>query len=340
MKSRRLDDIKRTFMSSCNTGDIENDVVMKEVFLSPPSVGLQIVVKGLFLSQLVDVEYSGVGYGDFLVWCKLPISIYDPMLYEHIVNYPQYSEDDSDEDTDEDSDEDGNTGNIKKVYYYDDEGIKVKGGRLHARYSFSLLLLKEIWAEPWKPQNHSSFQVPFQEAVWTLVLCSHRYGMSSDIAQTVSSFMSRKWWPDERAKCWFYDCEIDNVSNLIFNHEIKKSKELIVCDGCKTAHACSKKHLKMIHHEGHGRVCKLPPIRCFNYEDATFCKVIANNKNSSDEDDERDINEEESDDDSCWESLDSNESASESKTEMIFRYFQEKAAHKMQEPAFAAFYSE
>ncbi len=349
MKSRRLDDIKRTFMNLCNTDGLENDAVMREVFLSPPSVELQNVVKGLFLSQLVDVEYSGVGYGDFFVWCRIPIIPYDPMLYEHIANYPRYTDGDSESDEDDESDSDESDSDesarseYKKLHYYDDDGMKVKGGRLRALYDFSLLLLKQIWAEPWKPQNHSSFQAPFRDAVWTLVLCAHRYGMSGDIAQTVSSFMSRSWWPDERAKCWLYECEINNMSNLIFNHhEVKKSKGLIVCAGCNTAHACSQKHLKSIHHEGHGRVCKVPPVRYFNYEDAIFCKMLAaNNKNGVGDDREEHHEEEPSDDDSCWESLDSDDNVIESRTELIFKYFEEKAApHKMEEPAFAAFYSE
>jgi len=95
----------------------------------------------------------------------------------------------------------------------------------------------------------------------------------------------------------------------------------------------------MIHHEGHGRMCKIPPIRYFNQEDAIFCQMLANRDDSAGND-EGELHEGDSDDDSCWESLDSDENVSESRTELIYRYFLERAAHRMEQPPFAAFYSE
>jgi hypothetical protein len=330
LKKKRLYDIKRTFLDeSCNANELEDDLLFQQIFLSPPSTELQNVVKGLFLSQLVDVDYSGCGYGDFLVWCRLPIHIHEPMLYEHVTNYPNYIDNNDDDSSDDDSSDEEDSENDFNIKYHDEEGEIVKVDRLKARYDFSLLCLKQIWSKPWSPKNHSSYQIPFQEAVWSLVLCAHRYGMSSDIPKLVSAFLPRTWWPDERIKCWRYECEIDNINNLIYNHQVRKIKPLIVCDDCKTAYACSQKHLASIYHDGHRRICKLPPMRAFNHQDEMFIRTITGKNNissgsriESDEDEvEGNANNDDSDDDSCWESIASDEDNSDSKTELIHRYF-------------------
>ncbi len=337
-KNQRLMDIEKSFLENCNMDEVVEDSVIKKIFLSGPSQELQNVIKGLFLSQLVDTEYAGCGYGDFLVWCRLPIHIYEPMLYEHIANYPKYYDNESDSDEE----------NEKKMIYYDEDGNNLEGDRLKARYDFSLLLMKKKWAEPWKPESHFSFQVPFREAVYTLLLCAHRYLLGSDIPVKVCSFLPREWWPDERQLCWRYECEIENIANLIFKHEDRRSKSLVACSDCMTAYACSKKHLSLIHRDGHRRVCRHPPIRYFNHEDALFCQdVMGKNSNFDTSSNRMETmnqhgNEEEDDDASCWESIGSEELESDSKTEQIYRYFESKAyrMHKMDEPAFLAFYSD
>ena len=343
MKKRRLHDITRTFLDFVDVAEIESDELISEVFLSPPSMELQNVVRALFLSQLVDVDYSGCGYGDFLVWCRLPIDIYEPMLYEHIVNYPSnYRDEGSDDDSDDSDEEDS------KLKYYDDEGMRLQGGYLKARYDFSLLLLKQAWAEPWSFKNHSSYQPAFRDAVWTMLLCAHRYGMSSDIPNTICSYLSRSFWKDDRIRCWRYECEVENMDYLIYNRGQPKSQPPLVCINCMTAHACNEKHLSQLLHEGHRRVCKLPPMRVFTKDDAVFCRNIAVRKNGKigDEEvvsDDFSGDDDEDDDDSCWESIGSGEeNKTISETELIFRYF-ETNAYKykcMEEPAFAAFYSD
>lgn len=338
IRKRRLLDIKKSFLDSCSTDKLEDDDIIQKIFLSPPSKELQNVVRGLFLSQLVETDYSGCGYGDFLVWCRLPIHIYEPMLYEHIVNYPSNNNDSSDSDDDEFWNQD------KRIPYFDEDGNQLSGVRLKAQYDFSLLLLKKVWAEPWKPQNHSSFQPSFREAVWALLLCAHRYHLGSDVPQLVCSFLSRNWWPDDRVTCWRYECEIDNIDNIVYHREDRKPKPMIPCGDCMTAHACSKKHLSLIHREGHRRVCKFPPVRSFTYEDAIFCQDVMCQNIISGENSEQIIDKEEveDDDDSCWESIESEEGNSDSKSELIYRFFENKA-YKMQrteESPFAAFYND
>jgi len=107
MKNRKFDDVKRIMGCSSNNDSWFSDPVIRDVFLASPSKDVQNVVKGLFLRQLVDTEISCVGYGDFLVLSRIPIHPYEPLLYEHSSNYPEYADADSDSDSDSDEDDPG-----------------------------------------------------------------------------------------------------------------------------------------------------------------------------------------------------------------------------------------
>lgn len=62
----------------------------QHVFETAPHQDVQDVVRGLFLRGLVDTKVSGFGYGDHLVWCGLPITPLDPLLFDHCSQYPDF----------------------------------------------------------------------------------------------------------------------------------------------------------------------------------------------------------------------------------------------------------
>ena len=106
--------------------------------------------------------------------------------------------------------------------------------------------------------------------------------------------------------------------------------------------------LNTILREGHRRMSKLPPIRALNQEDAAFCReVLGENKMETDEEIEdtvhdTDVTDGDDDDNSSWESIASDDDLNVTKTELIYRYFEGRTYKmiRMEEPAFAAFYSE
>jgi hypothetical protein len=63
-----------------------NDVVRFKkqfdfLFDCPPPNEVISIVRGLFLKNIVDLCYLGMGYGDFLVWCRCDVSALDPILF-------------------------------------------------------------------------------------------------------------------------------------------------------------------------------------------------------------------------------------------------------------------
>ena len=162
--------------------------------------------------------------------------------------------------------------------------------------------------------------------------------MPLDICMAVNSFLSRDWWPDERAECWLYECQIDKLQDSLCNErQHNNDKQLKKCRGCNVAHACSSKHMKSIHREGHRRMCRVPPMREPNAEDLAFCIQIlerSSGDNSIEEetlenveifDDEMNDNSDEDD----WESIASDEISGEpskiSTADAVLKYFQNKS---------------
>ena len=240
---------------------------------------------------------------------------------------------------------------------------------LSARYDFSLLLFLRQWHLPWSPGSHFSFSIPHRQAVVTLLLCSHRYGIPPDISCLVASFLPRSWWPDDRRCCWCRECQLNQLKH-VYNTKITSRQSnwspeqdtasvshlkvdkggkspcsaLMNCPGCQVAMACSKEHLKTLNQDGHKRYCGLPPFRLpFNHEDNNLCQLIfGENRESGAEDNicSQDNDNFDDDDDGSWESLDSNEEVNESNNDMIFSFFEEKSYkfQRRETPAFANFF--
>lgn len=222
-------------------------------------------------------------------------------------------------------------------------------------YDCSLLMLRRAWNFPWTPESHASFQKPFRQAVKTVALCAHRLGMPLDISVTVNSYLSRDWWPDDRAECWRYECQIDKLQHDLYLVEKPMSKHCLIQCECKVAHACSSKHLKSINREGHRRLCCTPPLREPTADDIVFCCRIEAIKKSRNVDLEPyrfpcqdnievvDANDSDMDEDSDWESIASSDDGHETKTstpDMILGFFENKAykIHKREENTFVNLY--
>ena len=67
-----------------------------DVIGTQPTKDVIDTVKGLFMRDLVDLQVSGCGYGDFLSWCHLPISP-EPLLFNYASNFPDLRVEDENE---------------------------------------------------------------------------------------------------------------------------------------------------------------------------------------------------------------------------------------------------
>lgn len=227
-------------------------------------------------------------------------------------------------------------------------------------------MLRKEWTMPWTPASHESFPPPFKRAIQTIALIAHRHNFPLELCVQINSFISRDWWPsDEDTKCWRYECQIDRLGRYL-NHENvgdenANVKPLIKCNGCRIAHACSKKHLKDIfHHDGHRRLCRCPPFRVPTVEDHDIChrylrmEVDTQNQQAPDEKgrhsfhkqplEQEEEEEEGDDDDDEWKSIGSegDSDTAMSRIDMIVKYFEDKAykVQRIEDHAFASHYME
>lgn len=167
----------------------------------------------------------------------------------------------------------------------------------------------------------------------------------------VNSFMPRTWWPDDRRCCWCHNCQLDQLLR-VFNEKVRfrkgnwggqsslglekkkntKPGTLITCSGCQVASACSKEHMKYLHKDGHKRVCGLPPFRLpFNEEDNNLCREVLGSAEGVVQDMKLDNCENDDEiDDGSWESVDSDQEAAESMSDVIFSFFNNKS-YKIQQ---------
>ncbi len=280
-----------------------------------PPRDVQDLVKGLFRRDLVDLDIAGFGYGDFLCWLHLPIYP-EPLLFDYITNFPQEEDDDEEED-DEPS---------REYQWVQDEIGFMEYSHLVACYDFSLLMLIREWNKPWTPRSHLSFSIPFRNAISSLALCAHRYGVPASIVEIVSSYLPRSWFDDERMCCWSHECQMTQLSELYrekissrsSNWNRQKSQQktqnrgrtLRAC-GCEVAMVCCKDHWKKLQQEGHKRQCGLPPFRPpFSKEENLFVREIFEGSNTVDEVVDREYDKPDPnqnvDDSDSWESVDTN----------------------------------
>lgn len=246
-------------------------------------------------------------------------------------------------------------------------------------YDLSLLMLRKAWTLPWTPTSHESFSTPFKRAIKTIALIAHRHNFPLELCIQINSYISRDWWPSEDAKCWRYECQIGQLERYLnMEDENENKKPLVRCNGCRIAHACGKKHLKEIFHDGHRRLCRCPPYRVPTAEDDEFCLQYLrmeaesatslhqrqrdflvenlhearveyenmNNENANGEDNvqQGEGNEDDVDDDDEWESVGSEGDSTTftSRIDMVVKYFENKAykIQRVEDHAFANFYME
>ena len=305
-------------------------------------------VKALFTADLVDLQVSGCGYGDFLIWCNLPISP-EPLLFDYVSNFPNLSNA-------------GEGESWNEAWVVDEDETELDYAHLSARYDFSLLVFLRQWHAPWTPDSHLSFSIPFRRSVSTLALCAHRFGVPHDMVALVNSFLPRSWWPDDRRSCWCRDCQMNRKSQSSnwdsqyflrserndqnsrlsseWDEKTKPTPTLITCSGCQVAMACSKEHMKFLHKDGHRRYCGKPPFRApFHEEDNEICREVLGDgeeqeTNGLENIDDQNIGFQEEDtiDDGSWESVDSNEeeAVEPGKSDVIFLFFNSKS-YKLQQ---------
>jgi hypothetical protein len=299
--------------------------------ISKPSNDVQSIVKLLFIRDLVDLQISGFGYGDFSVWFGLPLSPCELDLFLYFRNFPDVS--------------------AQGHWLKDEEGDDMDDTDLASRYDFTLMLLMREWNLPWNRGNHLSFSTTFRSAVRELALCAYKFGVPSDIVANVNSFLPRSWWPDNRQSCWCRECQLSSLRDdfrarvlsrssnwnsydmaIAQSHPHPKAKSpsrTVFCH-CNVAFACSKDHLRRLNQEGHKRCCGLPPFRPLTVEDHAFISDVLEESllniegvgedmeganNSCDEDEED------------WESIGSDEYLNEkrTRTQKIRKYFEDNS---------------
>jgi hypothetical protein len=278
---------------------------------------MRVVVRNFFACDVVHLQDSWVGYGDFLVWCRYDVDALDPVLAGHEFNY-HVDDDDEEEDEDDEEEEDSR-------WDKDETGKVLTQEELRDRFDFTTLSLQCAWNEPWTPESHPSFQPDFRTAVHQVALCLHSKGLPRELHGHIVQCFNREWWPDERRQCWQYDCILEQVRR---QEECKVMGEVYVrppvefCD-CRMTAYCSRGPCRGLDwKDGHKRVCNRPPCRRPTTEDFRFCQAIRNNEPYTEEgavlpaassaDIEWEATEGEDDeDDDDWESVDSDEAMEE-----------------------------
>lgn len=333
------------------------EVIAKSILESVLPQDAQDVVRGLFIRDMVDLDTARFGYSDYLVWCGLPITPMDPLLYDHAIHYPDVDD--------------------ENTWISDEEGKDLSGYEIAARIDFSILMLQRAWNAPWTPQSHVSFSTQHKAAMKTLATVAWKYGMPNEISLRVNAFLPRSWWPDDRKQCWCHDCLLLSLStslrdkvttreaspsqptpmhqdvpqqlpatmhntSLMRSLPIAKpidSARLSQCECKSHVYYCSKEHRRYFMQDGHKRACGVPPFRAHGIEEELLVREVFGKSDGvdgrSDEDAEGSDDDAEfcgSDDESCWESVGSDEEDEEdaapiqrTRTEIIYKFFNSRS---------------
>jgi len=308
-------------------------------------------IRSLFARDLVDIYTSLCGFGDAVVWLRLPIHPLDPLIFSHRHNYVSNYDD-------------------SEPYLFDENSNELcaSENKIAARYDFTLLLLQRSWNQHWTPERHGSFHKSYRDAAKNLLLASHRIGMPLEIARNVVEFLPRSWWPDKEATCWCQQCLVENSIQLMrwklaseAETNIWTWKQPLVtiqCPECQISSWVSSEHRKR-DYRAHLCDCGKPPFKKFDFEDELLCRdvsratgredlllftsektlLVAQEPNHSNtlasvddnyqDEDNADGGADYDDDDGSWESVEEGDGAvldheRNSATEIIFSYFNER----------------
>lgn len=220
-----------------------------------------------------------------------------------------------------------------------------------------MLLVRE-WNQPWSPKRHMSFQPEFRSAATSVLMCSRRTGLPSEVSHRIIEFLHRDWWPDSRRQCWNYDCQVDLTQRYYDAGRCDRpphptrfmTNEFIQCAGCKIATYCSEACRVSDWKHFHKNYCNYPPCRIPGPDEDAFIASLdrdsvtpetrtgeldAVRASGHELDDHEDMVEEDgsvlasegSDED--WEDVESEDEETTdeelSRTERIYRYFNDRS---------------
>jgi hypothetical protein len=83
-----------------------------------PHNDIRDAVRGLFIQNMVDVRFSGIGYGDFMLWCRFEITPLDPVIFWKYCMFPleELPSDDEEEEDDDAESVDWDVDEVRVLY--------------------------------------------------------------------------------------------------------------------------------------------------------------------------------------------------------------------------------
>jgi hypothetical protein len=83
-----------------------------------PHNDIKDAVRGLFIQNMVDVRFSGIGYGDFMLWCRFEVTPLDPVMFWKYCMFPleELPSDDEEEEDDDAESVDWDVDEVRVLY--------------------------------------------------------------------------------------------------------------------------------------------------------------------------------------------------------------------------------